>query len=326
VNDGKLALVTGGTGFVGRSLVDGLLARGYRVRAIGRRPVVRWRVTAEVEHIRADISEPGVLEAAVKDVDEVYHLAAATDGDSDYYQRVTVEAGERLLTLIAANGGGRVIFVSSASVYDAGSMTGEATIDEDFPLEHNPDARGLYARTKTEAELRARAFLNHRTVKLTIVRPGLVYGPRSRNVLNGVAFSLRNRLLITTGTPRKQLPVIYIDDLVDILMRIASSEIAVGRIYNVAHPEMPTTAQFLKTYRELSGDRRPVVDIPLPRLLPIFSLLDRLSRVLGRQSNYAYTAARLASSPDFSTDRMRGELHCEPAIGYCDGLAKVCAG
>jgi 2-alkyl-3-oxoalkanoate reductase len=326
VNDGKLALVTGGTGFVGRSLVDGLLARGYRVRAIGRRPVVRWRVTAEVEHIRADICDPGVLEAAVKDVDEVYHLAAATDGDPDYYQRVTVEAGERLLTLVAANGGGRVIFVSSASVYDAGSMTGEATIDEDFRLEHDPDARGLYARTKTESELRARAFLNHRTVKLTIVRPGLVYGPRSRNVLNGVAFSLRNKLLITTGTPRKQLPVIYIDDLVDILMQIASSEIAIGRIYNVAHPEMPTTAQFLKTYRELSGDRRPVVDIPLPRLLPIFSLLDRLSRVLGRKSNYAYTAARLASSPDFSTDRMRGELHFEPAIGYRDGLAKVCAG
>jgi nucleoside-diphosphate-sugar epimerase len=325
MSNGKLALVTGGSGFIGRSLVDGLLARGYRVRVIARRPVVRWRVTPAIEHIRADISERGILEAAVKDVDETYHLAAATSGTPDYYQSVTVEGSERLLMVLAANGGGRVVFVSSASVYDAGSMTSGAVIDEDFPLERNPAARGLYARTKTEAELRAHPFLNHPTVKLTIVRPGLVYGPRSKNVLNGAALSLRNRLLITTGTPEKLLPLIYIDDLVDILIRIASSDAAIGRIYNIAHPEMPTTEQFLKTYRELSGDRRPVVDIPLPKLLPIFSLLDKLSGALGRKSSYAYTAARLASSPGFSAEKMRRELECEPAVGYREGLAKVCA-
>ncbi len=324
MSDRKLALVTGGTGFIGRALVDGLLARGYRVRAVGRRPVVKWRVTPEVEHLRTDISEPGVLEAAIKDVDETYHLAAATSGSADYYESVTVQASERLLTLIATNGGGRVIFVSSASVYDAGSMTSGATIDEDFPLEHDPAARGLYARTKTEAELRAHPFLNHPAVRLTIVRPGLVYGPRTTNALNGVALSLRNKLLITTGTPEKLLPLIYLDDLVDILIRIASSEASIGRIYNIAHPQMPTSAEFLKTYRELSGDRRPVLDVPLPRLLPIFPLLDRLSRMLGRKSNYAYTAARLAGSPHFSTERMRRELGCEPEVGYREGLAKIC--
>jgi len=323
MSDGKLALVTGGTGFIGRSLVDGLLTRGYRVRVIGRRPVVKWRANPEVEHHRADISEPGVLEAAVKEVHDVYHLAAATSGTPDYYQSVTVEGSERLLAAVATSGGGRVIFVSSASVYDAGSMTRGGTVDEAFPMERNPGARGLYARTKTQAELRAHPFLNHPTVKLTIVRPGLVYGPRGENVLNGAALSLRNWLLITTGTPEKLLPLIYIDDLVDILIRIAGSEIAIGRIYNLAHPKMPTTEQFLETYREISGDRRPVFDIPLPKLLSIFGLLDKLSGALGRKSNYAYTAARLANSPIFSADKMRRELECEPSVGYREGLAKV---
>jgi nucleoside-diphosphate-sugar epimerase len=325
MSNGKLALVTGGSGFIGRSLVDGLLARGCRVRVIARRPVVKWRVTPAIDHIRADISEPGVLEAAVNDVDEIYHLAAATSGTPDYYQRVTVEGSERLLMVVAANGGGRVVFVSSASVYDAGSMTRDGMIDEDFPLERNPAARGLYARTKTESELRAHAFLNHPTVKLTIVRPGLVYGPRSKNVLNGVALSLRNRLLITTGTPAKLLPLIYIDDLVAILIRIALSETAIGRIYNIAHPEMPTIEQFLKTYRELSGDRRPTIDIPLPKLLPIFPALDKISSSLGRRSNYAYTAARLASSPIFSADKIRREMGFEPQVGFREGLEKICS-
>ena len=326
MSENKPALVTGGSGFIGRSLVDGLLARGYRVRVIARRPVVSWRATPEVEHLRADISEPGVLETAVKNVGAIYHLAAATSGTLDYYQRVTVEASERLLAVIAANGGGRVVFVSSASVYDAGSMTRDEIIDEDFPIEHNPGARGLYARAKAESEMRAHPFLNHPTVKLTIVRPGLVYGPRSMNVLNGAALSVRNRLLVTTGTPQKLLPLIYVDDLVDILIRIASMEAAIGRIYNLAHPEMPTIEEFLTTYRELSGDRRPVVNIPLPKLLPVFSLLDKLAGAFGRKSNYAYTAARLAGSPGFSVEKIRSELKCEPAVGYRQGLAKVCAG
>ncbi len=325
MNDGKLALVTGGTGFIGRHLVDRLLTRGYRVRVVARRPVVKWRVTPAVDHLRADISEPGVLDAALEGVGEIYHLAAATSGTPEYYENVTVKGSQRLLEAVAASGGGRVVFVSSASVYDAGSMRSGGMIDEDFPIERNPAARGLYARTKLEAELRAHPYLSHSAVKLTIVRPGLVYGPRSKNVLNGAALSLRNRLLISTGTPDKLLPLIYIDDLVDILIRIAAREATIGRIYNVAHPEMPTTVQFLRTYRELSGDRRLVVDIPLPKMLPIFSLLDKVSAVLGRKSNYAYTSARLASMPNFSAERIRRDLEFDPAIGYRDGLARVCA-
>jgi nucleoside-diphosphate-sugar epimerase len=321
----RLALVTGGSGFIGRSLVDGLLARGYRIRVIARRPVVNWRMIPSIEHIRADISEPGILEAGIRDVDEIYHLAAATSGTPDYYARVTVEASERLLTVVAANGGGRLVFVSSASVYDAGLLTGNSIVDEDFPLEKNPAARGLYARSKSEAELRAHPFLNHPTVRLTVVRPGLVYGPRSKNNLNGAALSIRNRLLITTGTPEKPLPLIYVDDLSDVLIDIASNEQTVGRIYNIAHPEMPTTKQFLTTYREVSGDRRLLVNIPLPKLLPMFSILDKLSRALGKNSNYAYTAARLASNPRFSTERMRRDLIHAPAIGHRQGLIKVFA-
>jgi nucleoside-diphosphate-sugar epimerase len=318
-----IALVTGGTGFIGRSLVDALLARGYFVRVIGRRPVVRWRSNPDLEHVRADISEPGVLEAAIENAAEIFHLAAATSGTAEYYHRVSVESTERLLELVAVRGG-RVVLVSSASVYDGGSMSDGSVIDEEFPLERNPFARGLYARAKTEAELRAHDFLNHPMVKLTIVRPGLVYGPRTRNVLNGAALSLRGKLLITTGTPAKLLPLIYIDDLVAGLILIAGSAAAIGRVYNIAHPQMPTTRQFLETYRELSGDRRLAIDVPLPRLLPVFSIADRLSNSLLRKSNYRFTAARLVSSAVFSSDKIRREIGFEPRVGFREGLEKVC--
>jgi nucleoside-diphosphate-sugar epimerase len=318
-----IALVTGGTGFIGRSLVDALIARGYLVRVIGRRPVVRWRGNPNVEHVRADISEPGILEAAVENAEHIFHLAAATSGTAEYYRRVSVESTQRLLNFIAVRGG-RVVLVSSASVYDGGSMRAGTVMDEDFPLEQNPLSRGLYARAKTESELCAHKFLEHPTVRLTIVRPGLVYGPRTRNVLNGAAFSLRGKVLITTGTPAKRLPLIYIDDLVEGLILIAASEVAIGRVYNMAHPQMPTTEQFLQTYRELSGDRRRTVDVPLPKLLPVFSVLDWLSSSLRRKSNYSYTVARLVSGAVLSSNRISCDLGFEPRVGFREGLEKVC--
>jgi 2-alkyl-3-oxoalkanoate reductase len=324
MNGRRIALVTGGTGFIGRSLVDALLAKGNLVRVIARRPVVRWRVEPNIDHIRADLSEPGVLEAALTGVDEVYHLAAATSGSPEYYQRVTVEGSERLLATLAARGGGRVVMVSSASVYDAAAMIDGAVVDEGFLLERNPQLRGLYARTKAEAELKAQAYLTHPTVKLSIVRPGLVYGPRSKNILNGAALSVRNQLLITTGTPRKPLPLIYIDDLVEMLLGIAANDAAVGQTYNLAHPSMPTTAEFIESWRRISGDRRPIAKVPLPALLPLFRLLDQLARKLGRSANYSYTATRLASSPILSVEKMSRELSCRPRIGFEEGLERAC--
>jgi len=324
MNARSTALVTGGTGFVGRSLVEGLLARGYTVRAIGRRPVLRWRTCPGIEHIRADISEPGVLEQAIENLDLVFHLAAATSGTPEFYQRVTVGSTERILAL-AAPRESRVVIVSSASVYDSGSMANGGIVDEDFSLERKPLARGLYARAKTESELHAHQYLNHPKVKLTIVRPGLVYGPRTRNVLNGVTLMVRSKLLITTGTPAKLLPLIYIDDLVECLIQIAVNEAAIGRIYNIAHPEMPTTLQFLETYRALSGDRRLMVNIPLRKLIPIIAVLDRLSALLGRKSYYAYSMSRLVGSSIFSSDKIRRELRFEPRVSFHEGLAKVCS-
>jgi nucleoside-diphosphate-sugar epimerase len=130
-------------------------------------------------------------------------------------------------------------------------------------------------------------------------------------------------LLITTGTPDKRLPLIYVDDLVNALISIAANNQAVGKIYNIAHPEMPTTAEFLKTYREVSGDRRPTIDIPLPRLLPVFRLLDGVSKAMGRRSNYAFTAARLACAPAFSADKLNHELGYAMAVGYHEGLSRL---
>jgi 2-alkyl-3-oxoalkanoate reductase len=318
------SLVTGGTGFIGRQLVEVLVQRGELVRVLGRRPVVRWRGNKAIEHVRADIAEPGVIERAVAGVERIFHLAAATSGDSEAYERVTLEGSKRLLQAARSEGMVRVVFVSSLSVYDGAQMQDGLVLDENFPLERCPQMRGPYARSKTKADLAAQTFLTDRSLRLTIVRPGLVYGPGLRNPLNGVAIPFRDRIWVTLGIRRKELPLIYIRDLISALLDIEESCDGVGQIYNLIGTGSPKGYEYIKCYRELSGDRRPFVDVPIRHILPLAAAADAILSVLGRTSGMYIGAKRISRDVHYSADKVRRHLGVHPCTGYQDGLRETC--
>lgn len=322
--NGSFILVTGGTGFLGRPLVEHLLRQGEKVRVIGRRPVVRWRRHPCVEHVRADITEPGIIEDSLAGVNRVYHLAAATQGDWNTFRTATIDASIRLLERFAAQGGGRLVFVSSLGNYDGGAMQDGGIVDEDFPLEHNSHGRGYYARAKVEADHIAQSYLSHPSVRLTIVRPGVVYGPRMKNPLTGVAFSIMGKMWAVPGTGDKPVPFVYIDDVVQGLVHIMESEQTVGRIYNLIHPRMPTQNQYLDLYREFSGDRRLVVRVPLQHLVPMFGFVDSITRRLsGRDPQLAYKACRLVRRVYYSCDRLKQEVGFEAQVDFEEGMHRM---
>jgi 2-alkyl-3-oxoalkanoate reductase len=316
-------LVTGGTGFIGRTLVERLAAQA-NVRVVGRRPMVRWRLHPRVEHLRADISDQGVIERAVQGVNTVYHLAAATTGGWEAFQAVTIEASRRLLQILAAASSARVIFVSSLGNYDGGAMSPGVTIDEDFPLERASAGRGYYALAKTQAELAAHPFLLHHAIRLTIVRPGIVYGPGMKNPLTGVAFSLKGRAWIMLGNGNKPLPLAYIDDVADTLMKVAADQRTVGRIYNLVHSEQPIQNDYLRLYRQLSGDRRTLMRLPVQSLNPAFRMADFFNRkIRGRDSQYAYAVRRMTCEVRFSGERLLRETGIALQIAYREGLQRI---
>lgn len=320
----KPILVTGGTGFLGRPLVEYLVQRGEKVRVIGRSPVVRWRHNSSIDHIRADISETEAIEMALEDVEQVYHLAAATQGGWATYQAVTIHASAQLLKSFANQGGGRIIFVSSLGNYDGGAMRDGVVVDESFPLERNPKGRGFYARAKVEADHIAQPYLTRPSVKLTIVRPGVVYGPGMKNPLVGIAFSVLGKVWAVPGTGDKPIPWVYIDDVVQALVHIMENDQTIGHIYNIVHPQMPTQNQYLALYHKLSGDPRPVIRVPLRNLIPFFSLADRVMRIVGgRDRQLAYKASRLITRTYYSGDRLKEHTGFQPQVDLEEGLHRM---
>ena len=126
-------LITGGAGFIGSHLADALLARGHRVRALDNlSPQVHGADVArpdylneQVELVRADVRDPDAVRRALKDIDVVYHLAAAVGvGQSMYeiaqYTAVNNLGTAVLLEALAAQPVARLIVASSMSIYGEG--------------------------------------------------------------------------------------------------------------------------------------------------------------------------------------------------------------
>src|SRR5687767_1804624 len=134
-------LLTGATGFVGTEVLEQLLDRGDEVRVLALPETVeRLRDREHVEVVAGSLSDPGALDEAARNVEVVYHLAAihlsalrasVSPGD---LRIVNVEGTGHLLRACAANAVRRVVFTSSAAVYNAAPWPFMWPIHETFPL------------------------------------------------------------------------------------------------------------------------------------------------------------------------------------------------
>jgi len=228
------------------------------------------------------------------------------------------------MEILAAAGNARVILVSSLGNYDGNAMSPGLTINEDFPLEQSSAGRGYYALAKTQAELSVHSFLTHPGVRLTIVRPGIVYGAGMKNPLTGVAIPLKGSAWVMFGNGKKPLPLVYIDDVVDTFIEISTNERTFGRIYNIVHSEQPQQNDYLELYRQLSGDSRTLLRLPLQRLNLALHAVDLFNRKVRRcDSQYAYAARRMACQVRYSGERLFRETGLAPKTAYADGLRQM---
>jgi predicted dehydrogenase/nucleoside-diphosphate-sugar epimerase len=158
-------LVTGGSGFLGRAVLEDFRSRGWQVRALVRRmPSARNQVPG-IEYAECDLGR-GVDAALLAGVDVVAHLAAETAGNQAAHERNTIVATRNLLDAMQAAGVRKIINISSVAVLKPGPRV----LREDSPVDRGNLSRGPYVWAKAEAEAlaleRAAQGLQVRTIRL----------------------------------------------------------------------------------------------------------------------------------------------------------------
>ena len=171
-------LVTGAAGHLGATLVRALLRDGRAVRAMVRGEAPSSLTGLPVELVRGDVLDPASLDAAMRGVEVVYHLAAFVSiypSDAAKLATVNIE-GPRYVTAAAlAHGVRRLVHFSS--IHALSPPEGDGVTDESRPPNLDPDAPA-YDRSKANGEAEVRAAVE-RGLDAVIVNPTGVLGPYS---------------------------------------------------------------------------------------------------------------------------------------------------
>lgn len=231
-------IVVGGGGFIGRHLVNQLVARGDReIVALGRRPAPPHDFPKRAEYVSGSISDVALLSRLMDGADEVVDLAYSTVPKTSFDDPVqdvlaNLPPTVTLLEVASRHKLRRLLLVSSG-----GTVYGDAQylpIDELHPT--NP--LSPYGITKLAAEKYALMFSRLADLPVTIVRPGNAYGPgqrgdRGQGFIAAAMWSIMThqgvQLFGERGTVRDY---VYIDDVVDGLIASLDSGRS-GSVYNI---------------------------------------------------------------------------------------------
>jgi nucleoside-diphosphate-sugar epimerase len=312
------ALVTGATGFLGAAAVVRLRADGVIVRALVRSADAH---TDADERCVGDLRAPSSLEPAVAGVDWVIHAGArvSTSGGWEEFEAVNVRGTEALLQRAQAAGVRRIVHVSSLSVY-AVPHDG-AVITETSPYDDAGEERGFYARSKLAADQLASAAMRA-GAPLTIVRPGLLYGPGRTPPLARRSAAI-GPLRILLASPDYLLPLAYVDNVADAIALAARAEPARGRAYTIVDVHA-RQAEYAQLFRRLSGGRWRAVHAPLGVLRAGASAAERAAGLLGRRSPISrHQVERTLRSARFDTQRAHDELGWQPRVPLEEALRRT---
>ncbi|MBK8611994.1 MAG: SDR family NAD(P)-dependent oxidoreductase [Flavobacteriales bacterium] len=295
----KRALVSGAGGFIGSHVVEALVRSGRTVRAIVRynsRNSWGWLdhlaadVLKEVEVVASDVRDPNGMRTVMKDINEVYHLAALIGIPYSYhapdsYVDTNITGTLNILQAARDHSVERLLVTSTSEVYGT-AIT--APITEAHPLQ----GQSPYSASKIGADHMALSFHMSFGTPVTIVRPFNTYGPRqsARAVIPTIITQLlagAEEIKLGAITPTRDL--VFVEDTARAFVAIGDTPSLIGQVVNIATEQEIAVGDLAELIMRVAG-RKASIRSTSERIRPDRSEVERL---LG-------SAQRLKAATDWS--------------------------
>ena len=261
---GRRVLITGGAGMLGSAIALKLVPLGARVTVLdamfpdyGGNAFNLSEVQRDIEFVQGDIRDAALMRKCVEHAEYVFNLAAQVsyiDSNTDMLGDLDINARGQITFLEACRVTGahqRVVFASSRFVY---GRIESNPVNELHPL----NCLSIYGIHKLTGEKYHRYFFERYglpTVSLRIANP---YGPRQQmkhskyGIINWfIRQAMEGKPLTVYGKGRQQRDYIYVEDIADAFLRAATSDAAVGNVYNVGSGQGMAFAEMARLVAEL---------------------------------------------------------------------------
>jgi len=320
--------VTGGGGFIGRAVVEQLLARGDVVISISRGAYPELNALG-ARHMQGDIRDTDFMQRACRGCDAVIHTAAKAGGlwgtFKEFYG-INVEGTQTVIDACHANDIPRLVFTSSPSVVFDNSP--QENINEDHPYPHRYESN--YPRTKAIAERLALEANGSRGLLTTSLRPHVVWGPRENQLFPRLLSRAKAGQLVQVGDGTNLVDMTYIDDAARAHLRaldaLTEGSPPAGRAYFISQDEPVRLWHWVADLLERLGLPPVKRKIPLGPARVLGALLEGTYRVLrlsGEPRLTRFLATELAVSHYFDISRARADFGYAPRCSMEEGMERT---
>jgi nucleoside-diphosphate-sugar epimerase len=308
----KAFLVTGGSGFLGRALIN-RLAQLPGVCVIAPLRTLSAPLTPGVRTLpMANLDGKNDWKGALTGVDVVVHAAARVHVMKEValdpmaaFREVNVEATLNLARQAAACAVKRFIFISSIKVNGEGTDPGAPFRADDVPAPIDP-----YGISKFEAEQGLMALSAATGMEVVIIRPVLVYGPGVKANFLGMMRWVQRGIPLPFGAIHNQRSLVAIDNLVDLIVTCTDHPAAANQVFLASDGEDISITQLLRKLAVYLG--KPA------RLLPVPARLMSAAATVLRQRALA---DRLLGSLQVDISKNRQLLGWKPPVTLDQALA-----
>lgn len=319
-------LVTGGGGFIGRSLVNKLLDLGHTVSVLSRGDYPELE-EAGANIIQADIVDKSQLMTSFTGHDLVYHIAAKTGFWGPYceYYQTNVLGTLNVIDACLHSKISHLVYISSASVVFAGKSIEGA--NEDIPYPSKPLSH--YTGTKAIAE-RAVLNANSKEFKTISLRPHLVWGPGDKHILPRIVERAKSGKLRIVGSGKNIVDTTYIDNFTQaqlcVLNAVDGNEKAWGKAYFISDDEPVKLWDMVNRLLDVSGIDPVKKRISTRAAINTASILEKqhsLRRKKQAPPITRFLVHELSSSHWFNISRAKNILGYKPIVSIDEGLAQM---
>ena len=320
-------LVTGGGGFLGRYIVEQLVARGDQVRVFSRHRYVELDALG-VESLTGDLQDQAAVAAACEGIETVFHAAALPGiwGPWELFHDINTLGTQHVIAGCRKHRVRRLVFTSSPSVV----FDGHDHLGADESLPYPTKFLCHYPHSKALAEQAVLAANGHDGLATCALRPHLIWGPRDTQLIPRLIERAQRGQLRRVGDGKNLISMVYVENAARAHLQAAdalslSSPVA-GQAYFINEPEPVNLWDWINTLLGRAGLPPIAKSISAGAASTIGAVLEGAYSLFGISSEPRMTrflASQLSRSHWYRVDKARRDFGFEPLVTVEEGLQRL---